>query len=113
VTLGGRRRVCYTLKVRCAVAVLMLFLMIGSATGVFVEMVEGGDSCEEDCGGEECCPIVCPRCACAARRVAVDMPTVAALPAMEGMQLADLVGDVVAPDSAEADEILHVPIVAG
>lgn len=105
-------RSCYTCGVRRAVALLTLCLVVGSASGAFAAMAE---SCDEQCedGDEDCCPLVCPRCVCAARGVTVDVPHVALLPTREESRLPDLIGDVMAPSSADPREIFHIPIAAG
>lgn len=93
----------------------MLLLVVGSATGVAAAVVEAGEGCDEDCGEGDtgCCPLLCPRCVCAARGVTLVVPPTVELPAAECSMLGDAKGEVVAPESADADEILHVPIPAG
>jgi hypothetical protein len=96
------------------VALLMLFLVVGSATGVFAAVAEA-TSCEQGCGGEDgedCCPPVCPQCACAARGIAVTTAQTMLLPGPEWSTFAAVSSDATTPESADADEILHVPIVA-
>jgi hypothetical protein len=105
---------CYTFGVRRAVALLMLFLVVGSATGAFAAVTEEA-SCE-DCGEQDrdCCPPVCPRCVCIARGVMADVVAggvVLAPP--EGKAVLSVREDAGAPESAEPGEIFHVPIVAG
>ena len=99
---------------RFALGQLMLFLVIGSATGAFAAIAEAEGGCDEGCGegDEECCPLVCPRCVCSARGVTLDVPQAVALPGTEELLWVDLAGDAVEPESADADEILHVPIAA-
>ena len=100
---------------RRVVALLVLFLVVGSATGAFAAMAEAAKACDEQCGDgdEDCCPLVCPRCVCAARSLAVDVPNALVMPGAEPSRQPTLGGDDGVPESAEPDEILHVPIVAG
>lgn len=101
--------------VRRTLAVLVLLLTVGSATGVFAAVAEADGSCEEDCGDGDagCCPLVCPRCVCAARGMTAHMPGETGLPAADAVA-SDVPGDrTVAPESPDAGEIFHVPIVVG
>jgi hypothetical protein len=104
----------YTLLVRRALALLMLVLVIGSATGAFAAMTD--ESSCEDCGETDagCCPLVCPQCVCIARGVAADLPAGGALLPPPGGEAVVSVGEEAgAPESAEPREIFHVPIAAG
>ena len=103
---------CYTLCVRGAVALLMLFLVVGSATGAFAAVTQEA-SCE-DCGeqGTGCCPPVCPQCVCILRGVMAEVVAAGVvLPPPEGGTVVSLGEDAGAPESAEPGEIFHVPIV--
>lgn len=104
----------YHRLVRRVLALLMLFLVAGGATGAFAAVSAEAsceDCCEQDTG---CCPPVCPQCVCVARGMTADMPvTGPVLPAPEGKRVVSAGDDAGAPESAEPDEIFHVPIAAG
>lgn len=98
---------------RGPVALLMLVLVVGSATGAFAAVAEAA-TCQDDCeqGDADCCPPVCPQCVCAARGIVVVSPQPIALPSAAWSRMEAIDREVSAPESADGDEILHVPIVA-
>jgi len=110
--LGDRRYLCYSSQVRRAFALVMLLLVVGTATGAFAAVTQEA-SCE-DCGeqGTGCCPPVCPQCVCIARGVTADVVAAGVVvPPPEGGAVVRVGEDAGAPESAEPGEIFHVPIV--
>ena len=99
---------------RRAVALLTLLLVVGTTTGAFAAVAEAA-GCAEACGDgdEDCCPLVCSSCVCAARALALDVPHAAALPVAQAARTATVRADVVDPTPVEPGEIFHVPIAVG
>jgi hypothetical protein len=101
------------LRVRRAVALLLVFLVLGTATGAFAAVIS--EAACEDCGeGDDgCCPPVCPECICVARSAAADVPQILGLPGLVGSAGPGHIDEPTAPASADPREILHIPKRAG
>ena len=98
---------------RRSVALLLFFLVIGSATGAFAAIADEAGC--EDCGEQDsgCCPLVCPQCVCIARAVTAVPAAGAVVPPPDVGAVVCLGEDAGAPESAEPRDIFHVPIAAG
>jgi hypothetical protein len=95
------------------VRVLLLVMMVGSATGISLADLTGAEDCDARCEDEadgKSCPPACTTCCCSLRVAApIVIARASAIVSVPLVSLLEPVAGDTVPTSPDPREILHVP----